>query len=228
MNPGDMITGAVLIGGTVAVNYNFGELLPVSISGHVHVNLSGDCDDPTNPPLPGVTIELLNSTGQVISTTTTNDQGYYIFDTLPPGTYSVREVQPEGYFDGGENVGSAGGIESDDLLSDVVLTSGVARHGLQLLRDSARQAVRLRLRRLEQQRHQGSGRSRASPASPCTLTDAKATRWASRSPPTPTAILLRQPAARHLRRARNAAAELLRRPGHAGHRRRSGPQPGRL
>jgi protocatechuate 3,4-dioxygenase beta subunit len=125
-NPGDALSGVVLIGGSAGVNYNFGELLPVSISGYVHVNLSGDCDDPTNPPLPGVKIELLNSTGQVISTTTTNNQGYYIFDLLPPGTYTVHEVQPEGYFDGGEDVGSAGGDESDDLLSNVVLTSGTA------------------------------------------------------------------------------------------------------
>ena len=41
----------MLIGGTVAVNYNFGELLPVSISGHVRANYSGDCGDPNNPPL---------------------------------------------------------------------------------------------------------------------------------------------------------------------------------
>ena len=124
MNPGDMITGAVLIGGTTAVNYNFGELVPVSISGHVHVNVNGDCDDPANPPLPGVTIELLNANGQVIDTRVTDNQGYYIFDTLPPGTYSVHEVQPEGYFDGGEDVGSAGGVEHDDLITDVVLVSG--------------------------------------------------------------------------------------------------------
>jgi protocatechuate 3,4-dioxygenase beta subunit len=123
-NPGDAISGVVLIGGSKGVNYNFGELLPVSISGYVHVNISGDCDDPTNPPLPGVKIELLNSTGQVISTTTTNNDGYYIFQTLPPGKYSVREIQPQGYFDGGEDVGSAGGDESDDLLSNIVLTSG--------------------------------------------------------------------------------------------------------
>ena len=60
---GDMITGAVLIGGTVAADYNFGELLPVSISGRVDVNTTGDCDNPENPPLPGVTIQLLNMPG---------------------------------------------------------------------------------------------------------------------------------------------------------------------
>ncbi len=125
VNPGDLITGAVLIGGTVAVNYNFGELLPVSISGHVRANYSGDCGDPNNPPIAGVQVELLNSSGQVIATRTTNEQGYYEFDGLPPGTYSIREYTPGGYFDGGEKAGSAGGIVTDDLISNIVLTSGM-------------------------------------------------------------------------------------------------------
>ncbi len=125
-NPGDMIMGAVLTGGVTAVNYNFGELLPVSISGYVHVSYTGDCEDPGNPPLADVLIELLNDSGQVVATTRTNADGYYIFDDLAPGTYSVREVQPEGYFDGGEKAGSAGGTVSDDLISNVQLVSGTA------------------------------------------------------------------------------------------------------
>ena len=125
VNPGDLISGAVLIGGTVAVNYNFGELLPVSISGHVRANYSGDCGDPNNPPLAGVKIELLNSAGQVIGTRTTDANGYYKFDALPPGTYSIREYTPEGYFDGGEKAGSQGGVVTDDLISSIVLTSGI-------------------------------------------------------------------------------------------------------
>src|SRR5690606_34718358 len=85
---------------------------------------SGDCGDPNNPPLPGVTVELLNSSGQVIATRTTDVNGYYKFDGLPPGSYTVREYTPEGFFDGGEKAGSEGGDVTNDLISNIVLTSG--------------------------------------------------------------------------------------------------------
>ena len=52
-NPGDMITDIVLKPGVHAEDYNFGEFLPASISGRVHVNTNGDCADPANPPLSG-------------------------------------------------------------------------------------------------------------------------------------------------------------------------------
>jgi protocatechuate 3,4-dioxygenase beta subunit len=126
MNPGDMIMGAVLTGGLHAVNYNFGELLPAGISGFVHVSDSGDClNDPTAQPLSGVTIHLLDANGNVIATTTTGADGRYSFDNLAPGRYGVREIQPAGYLDGLEYVGSAGGILADDLVTEIVLGAGV-------------------------------------------------------------------------------------------------------
>ncbi|MEX0678238.1 MAG: SdrD B-like domain-containing protein [Pirellulales bacterium] len=126
MNPGDMITGAVLAAGVVAVDYNFGELLPVSISGYVHVDDTGDCENnPDALPLSGVTIHLLDSAGNIIATTQTNDDGFYVFNNLPPGTYGVREIQPAGFLDGDEHVGSAGGTLFDDLVTNIVLTAGI-------------------------------------------------------------------------------------------------------
>ncbi len=127
-NPGDSITGALLKPAMHAENYNFGELLPVSIAGKVHVNTMGDCDDPANPPLPGVTIELLSSAGSVISTTLTDANGEYRFLNLAPGTYGVHEVQPAGYFDGKTNQGSAGGNVTNNLVTDIFLPSGL--HGV--------------------------------------------------------------------------------------------------
>lgn len=125
-NPGDRITGAVLTGGQHGENYNFGELLPASIAGKVHVNTNGDCDDPANPPLAGVTIELLNSNGTVIGTRVTDANGEYRFDNLAPGTYSVREIQPANYFDGETEAGSAGGIVTNNFVTAIALGSGVA------------------------------------------------------------------------------------------------------
>jgi hypothetical protein len=61
----------------------------------------------------------------VVGTTLTDAAGRYRFNGLAPGAYSVREIQPAGYFDGGEHVGTAGGvINSNDLISQIVLGSG--------------------------------------------------------------------------------------------------------
>ncbi|QDT68201.1 Serine-aspartate repeat-containing protein D precursor [Planctomycetes bacterium MalM25] len=125
-NPGDMIREIMLDFGDDAREYNFGELLPGSISGRVHASNGPDCDfDNPDLLLSGVTIELLNESGAVIDTTTTNDLGEYRFDGLKPGVYSVRETQPAGYYDGGERAGTAGGTLADDLISAIALGSDI-------------------------------------------------------------------------------------------------------
>ena len=122
----DSIVGITLISDTHAVNYDFCEILPSSISGRVSADLDGDCQyDPGEPLLEGVTVYLLDSQGNRIATTTTNADGEYQFANLTPGTYGVEEVQPEGYFDGSEKVGSEGGsLLAPDSIVDVVLISG--------------------------------------------------------------------------------------------------------
>jgi len=125
LNPGDKISGATLLGGANAVNYNFGELEPASIHGRVHLTLDGDCEyQPTDPPLAGVTIWLLDAQGNRIAQTVTDATGQYHFTGLAPGTYGVEESQPAGYLDGGEKPGSAGGTATNDKISQIVLGSG--------------------------------------------------------------------------------------------------------
>ena len=122
----DTIAHVILLSGVHAINYNFCELLPVGISGLVRSTTTGDCNtDPNAKPIAGVTIELLNATGNVIDTAKTDAQGHYSFVNLPPGTYSVHEIQPAGYFNGDTDVGSAGGTMGDDIVTDVMLMSGV-------------------------------------------------------------------------------------------------------
>ncbi len=48
---------------------------------------------PASPGIPGAIVELLDSNGNVVATTTTGPDGSYTFDHLPDGAYSVR-VQP--------------------------------------------------------------------------------------------------------------------------------------
>lgn len=132
----DTITGAVLTGGIEAQNYNFGEILPAKISGFVFQDgaavetpngqtpnaqsiLAGKTGqlDPTDKRLPGVIIQLGDAGGNLLHDangnviqTVTDANGYYEFTGLMPGTYSVFEVQPNGYISGINTVGTSGGV----------------------------------------------------------------------------------------------------------------------
>ena len=111
----DLITGIQLTAGAQAIDYNFCEGIG-QISGRVHAENDGNgVYDPTDKLLQGVTIELLDSTGNVIGTTTTDANGEYLFDKLTIGTYSVRELQPTLYFDSVDKIGTVGGVTSGSI-----------------------------------------------------------------------------------------------------------------
>ena len=67
------------------------------------------------------TVKLLDVTGNVITTTTTDGNGLYSFSNLQPGDYKVQFVQPNG-FNGVSpvNAGSNDAIDSNGLITDVV------------------------------------------------------------------------------------------------------------
>ena len=105
-NPGDLIDGIPLAGGVAAKNYDFGELLPASISGQVFADMNGNNTlDSGEPLLAGVTIYLLDGTGNRIASTTTDANGKYAFTDLKPGVYGVEEIQPAGYLEGSDQRG---------------------------------------------------------------------------------------------------------------------------
>lgn len=125
---GDVISKVVLPAGSQGINYDFGEILPGSIAGRVIADTNGNCiiDAAGDRPLSGVTIELLGATGSVLRTTLTDGNGFYRFDGLQPGQYSVREIQPSGYFQGTQTAGSGGGNDSvADLISAITIAPGV-------------------------------------------------------------------------------------------------------
>jgi fimbrial isopeptide formation D2 family protein/uncharacterized repeat protein (TIGR01451 family) len=130
----DRIASIALPPGGVSLNNNFGELRPASLSGLVYRddNNNGSLDG-SEPGIGGVTITLTGTDdlgNPVFLTTTTTITGFYAFDNLRPGTYTVSETQPAGYFDGAETVGSAGGsILSNDVMGNISLNAGDAATG---------------------------------------------------------------------------------------------------
>ncbi|MBX3421319.1 MAG: carboxypeptidase regulatory-like domain-containing protein [Pirellulaceae bacterium] len=124
---GDVIAEIRLGSGAQGINYDFGELLLGSIQGRVIADTNGNCiiDAQGDMPLPGVRIELLDRNGTIITYVLTDAQGYYRFDNLTPDTYTVREIQPAGYFQGGQRAGSGGGDASiADLISQIIVQPG--------------------------------------------------------------------------------------------------------
>jgi hypothetical protein len=134
----DTIQQIDIIYADVGVNYNFGEYLPSSIQGYVFWDVVEDCELvpgtlPQNP-LANVTVELRNAAGQVIATTLTDATGNYRFDNLAPGTYTVHEIQPAGFFHDGQHHGyilNSGnylhgpGLDTvADYVSGITITSG--------------------------------------------------------------------------------------------------------
>ena len=77
-----LITGVKLLPGVDATDYDFSEMLPVSIDGHVGIAVNGLCGTPDTPPIAGVTMQLLDADGNVIGTTQTDADGNYVFGNL--------------------------------------------------------------------------------------------------------------------------------------------------
>ena len=129
-----MFVNVNLTGGEKGENFNFGEIQPASISGFVHADMDGNCQldaNSSDDPLANVTLELLDVDGNVIVTTTTDENGFYEFNNLLPGEYSIREQQPEGYFDGETLVGTlagdtdrSNGTATTNLIEGIVIGSG--------------------------------------------------------------------------------------------------------
>ena len=112
--------------GEQLVDYDFCEVPPAEIAGWVFVDNNGDClIQPQEKGIGGVRIELYNQQNQLVAFTTTNGDGSYAFRNLAPGQYTVKEIQPAGYLQGGQKAGSGGGIDStQDLIHSIAIGAG--------------------------------------------------------------------------------------------------------
>ena len=91
----DRIAVTIMPGEIEDDSNNFVEQRLGSISGWVNLDTDGDYYGDSG--LPGVTLTLLDASGNSVATTTTNTNGSYFFNNLPAGDYTVVETQPAGY-----------------------------------------------------------------------------------------------------------------------------------
>jgi protocatechuate 3,4-dioxygenase beta subunit len=127
LSANDVITSIVLPSAVNATQYDFCEELPASIRGRVIAHSGQECDfDNPQVLLAGVVIELRDGAGNLVATTTTDENGEYIFENLEHGEYQVHEIQPAGYYDGEERVGTAGGLlDGIDTIFNIHLEAGM-------------------------------------------------------------------------------------------------------
>jgi len=130
--PGDAIRGIELLGGSVGIDYWFGELALGELSGGVYLPPPGE-DCGVSPdrklPLEGVVIELLGPGGVTVASTTTGVDGRYRFQAIPKGAYTIVQTSPEGLLGGrafvgiidGITVGSAVGL---GMISEILMPAG--------------------------------------------------------------------------------------------------------
>jgi len=79
------------------VDFGYGPVC--SVGDRVWKDTDGDrCQDQGEPGIAGVTVKLLDSNGATLATATTDANGYYKFEDLRPGSYSVTvSGLPSGY-----------------------------------------------------------------------------------------------------------------------------------
>ncbi len=139
--PTDKIGSIVIAAGQNGINYNFGEVKPVTIGGTVYEDVNSNFTlDTGEPGIANVTLTLTgtSNTGQSVTvTTTTGVNGTYSFSTdgsgnpLPPGTYQVSETTPSGFVQVVANVGTVNGTvdgtqASTGSISSILLASAQA------------------------------------------------------------------------------------------------------
>lgn len=122
----DMLTDIALEGGDNSIHNDFAEVRPASLCGAVYVDWNNNgLLDADETAIAGVTVYLLDAAGNRVASAVTGEDGRYCFRDLRPGSYGVEEVQPAGYLDGQEQVGTSGGVVSaDDRMSQIPLSSG--------------------------------------------------------------------------------------------------------
>lgn len=124
----DVFSAISLPAGGQGVKYDFGEILPSTLSGYVYQDTSAagrndGIKQADELPIPGTIVTLTGSDdlGSVFRQTMADATGLYSFTGLRPGTYTLTETQPSGFTDGKDTIGVQGGTTGNDVFSGIVL-----------------------------------------------------------------------------------------------------------
>ena len=86
-------------------------------------SVSGRVRDTDNNGINNVTLNLINSDGQIVDTVSTDNTGNYTFDYVLPGNYTVEQVQPFGYNSVSE---VEGGSDEDNPDGDTTVNNRIS------------------------------------------------------------------------------------------------------
>ncbi len=96
--------------------------------------------------LAGVKVELFDQAGQLVATTTTNNQGFYLFDELEAGDYKVKftltKEQAQKYEFTKQNAGENTNLDSDADVNGWTVAIHLNEKNSSLTKDYAEQAVK--------------------------------------------------------------------------------------
>ncbi len=114
---------------------------PGSISGTLYLdqNNNGSFDPSTDPRLPNVSVELVDSGGNVVATTQSDSNGNYTFTGVVPGTYTVRVVASDPDLGGASPSAPASGALSVTVSPGAASNNqnfGFSRTGLDVLKSA--------------------------------------------------------------------------------------------
>ena len=98
---------------------------PVSIGDFVWIDVNQDgIQDVDEFGLPDVVVNLYNGDGDIIDSTFTDSEGYYVFYELSPGEYFIEFIVPVGYLYSPQDIGSDDSIDSDaDATGKTIITT---------------------------------------------------------------------------------------------------------
>lgn len=130
----DRFNAIRLASGQSGTMYNFCEQLPAEIGGAVwHDANNNGLLEMGESGISSVLVQLFNAHGTQVSQQLTDAQGNYCFAGLEAGEYSVSEIQPAGFIDGQEMLGTVVstngtstqvGLVQNDQFEGIVLLAG--------------------------------------------------------------------------------------------------------
>ena len=94
--------------------------IPGTVQGVTWIDEGNGTQEAGEPTEPGVVVNLIGSTGQIVGTTTTGPNGEYSFTNVPPGEYSVEFITPTEH----NNTITGTGDPTETTLSTVDPTNG--------------------------------------------------------------------------------------------------------